>query len=153
MRVWHFACDGRRNSSSCTHWTAFTSLTVLPWDFEHMCCTVCHMLQFRCVECSCFFAVFCTLTCRLTWLFTSTGHLGITSKHAAPSPSSMLSFSFHLISPSSSRPLFLAQSTPSTRPHSAPLPLIPTKLLFARHLQFLSNQAVFTSLWCFIIRH
>lgn len=42
---------------------------------------------------------FCTLTCRLTWLFTSSGHLGLTSKHAAPSPSSMLSFSFHPITP------------------------------------------------------
>lgn len=90
------------------HW----QLSPLHWVYFHRCTLqYSHMLQFRRHS-----QASCALTCRLTWLFTSSGHLGLTSKHAASSPLLHASplFSPHL--PSSSRPLLRARSTPSTQP-------------------------------------
>lgn len=54
----------------------------------------------------------CAVTCRLTRLFTSSGHLGLTSKHAPPPPPPR----FPSLFPSSPFPI---QATPSPHVHSS----------------------------------
>lgn len=93
----------------------------------------------------------CALTCRLTRLFTSSGHLGLTSKHAAPSPSStVLPLSFHLISlphpgdsihPPTSTPAALIDSI-----RSATVPLIPSEPGFDNRFQILANPSLLSPL-------
>lgn len=95
MHIWHFAHDSPLivNPYKQLCWR----LSPLWWRCHEIFNR--HTLQsVTCCSSGCCSSAFCTLTCRLTLLFTSSGHLGLTSKHAAPSPSSMLSFSFPLIS-------------------------------------------------------
>lgn len=95
MRIWHFAHDSPLavNPYKQLYW-----LLSLLWWRCHEIFNRCMLQYVTCCSSGCCSSAFCTLTCRLTWLFTSSSHLGLTSKHAAPSPSSMLSFSFPLIS-------------------------------------------------------
>ena len=98
------------------------------------------------MECNCHqnrWPLLCTLTCRLTALFNSSGHLGLTSKHAAPSP--LLQFpSLSTSSPLPHPDLFLlTQLTPSSQPHVIMCHQAPLVIPYSLQMCFFFNIMMF----------
>lgn len=98
-------------TSSCAAWTAFITLTALSWGFFDTCAVQC----VTCCSLTAFFSLLCInlqVNMPLYLLWSPWTHLKTCG--SLPLLNAFLPFPHHL--PSSSRPLFLAQSTPSTPP-------------------------------------
>lgn len=132
-------------TSSCAAWTAFITLTALSWDFFDTCAVQC----VTCCSLTAFFSLLCInlqVNMPLYLLWSPWTHLKTCG--SLPLLNAFLPFPHHL--PSSSRPLFLAQSTPSTPPRCHYF--LPSSSLLIISSFF--NQEVFfffTSSWCVII--